>query len=337
MKMSPAILIVGSLLVYWASMSVLVIMPVFTLDIAPSEIWRPMTKEEEAGYRLFVENGCSYCHTQFIRANDWGLGAERIAQAGDYVGRSPVLMGSKRTGPDLSQEGGEHPDDWHLAHFINPRFTSPLSVMPSFNYLGAEKIGKLIALVQFEGMKMADQRLARQQYWKKTALAMERAGIDRNVEWLHEMVPEVWRRMPNPYPPLPAGLARGQKLYQQFCLGCHGPIGDGRGAAADLLAPKPLNFTVLRRHLVEGRYIGGLLYYQIMNGVTGTAMPYFKKALESAKIWDLANYVALSFIGYTDGDLAPAGIDAANEPAYQNNYAPPDRQGLPHGQDFLSR
>ncbi len=337
MKMTPALLIIGSFLVYWASMSVMVIMPLLTLDIKPSEIWRPMTDQEKEGYKLFVQNGCSYCHTQFVREMDWGLGAERIAQAGDYIDRSPTLMGSKRTGPDLSEEGGEHPDDWHVAHFMNPRYTSPVSVMPSFKYLGPENIQKLIHLVQFEGMKAADKRVNRQQYWKKQARDMFLAGEDRNIEWLHEMVPEVWRKMPNPYPPLEANLARGKKIFQQFCIGCHGPIGDGQGPAAKFLNPTPLNFTSLRRNLVENRYIGGILYYQIMNGITGTAMPYFKKALESAKIWDVSNYVAVSFIGYTDGDIAPEGIDAAYEPDYRNTYSPPDKKGFSHGKGFLRK
>jgi cytochrome c oxidase cbb3-type subunit 2/cytochrome c oxidase cbb3-type subunit I/II len=335
--MTPALLIIGGLLVYWASMSVLVIMPMLTLHIEPSEIWRPMTATEREGYRLFVANGCSYCHTQFVRVSDWGLGAERIAQAGDYVDRSPVLMGSKRTGPDLSQEGGEHPDDWHLAHFMNPRFTSPVSVMPSFRYLGENNIRKLTAFVQYEGMKAADQRMARQKLWKRKAVEMFRAGTDPNIEWLHGQVPEVWRRMPNPYPPLPANLERGRKVYQQFCIGCHGPIGDGKGPAAVFLMPEPLNFTSLRRHLVEGKYIGGILYYQIMNGITGTAMPYFKKTLESAKIWDVANYLAVSFIGYSDADIEPEGVDASYEPEYRNEYQPPDEKGLSHGIDFLRR
>ena len=30
-----------------------------------------------------------------------------------------------------------------------------------------------------------------------------------------------------------------------------------------------------------------------MNGITGTAMPYFKRDLESEKIWDVSNYVAV--------------------------------------------
>jgi mono/diheme cytochrome c family protein len=59
---------------------------------------------------------------------------------------------------------------------------------------------------------------------------------------------------------------------------------------------------------------GGILYYQIMNGITGTAMPYFKKDLQSEKIWDVGNYVAVTFIGQTDANAEPRGIDAAYEP-----------------------
>jgi mono/diheme cytochrome c family protein len=50
-----------------------------------------------------------------------------------------------------------------------------------------------------------------------------------------------------------------------------------------------------------------------MNGITGTAMPYFKRELESEKIWDVGNYVAVSFIGQTDAGLPPKGIPAAYE------------------------
>ena len=39
----------------------------------------------------------------------------RVAQAGDYVFQKTMLLGTERTGPDLSQEGGVHPDDWHRA------------------------------------------------------------------------------------------------------------------------------------------------------------------------------------------------------------------------------
>lgn len=327
MKMTPAMLIIGGLLVFWASLFIMIGIPVMTMKEEPSEIWRQLTPEEAEGHRLYVDNGCSYCHSLFVRINDWGLGNERIAQAGDYVGLQPVILGTERTGPDLSQEGGEHPDDWHLAHFINPRYTGPLSVMPDWEFLGEEKIRKLTAYVQSLGMKMADLRTARQAHWKKEAMTAFEKGPDTNVAWLHSQVPEVWRRMPNPYPALAGSLARGEKIYQDFCSGCHGAIGDGGGPAARYLRPTPLNFTTLRRHLVEGQYIGGLFYYQIMNGITGTAMPYFKRALESEKIWDVSNYIAVSFVGYTDADIEPKGIDASFEPEYQNLYHPPALNG----------
>jgi mono/diheme cytochrome c family protein len=61
-----------------------------------------------------------------------------------------------------------------------------------------------------------------------------------------------------------------------------------------------------------------------MNGITGTAMPYFKKALESEKIWDVSNFIAVWFVGYTDADTSPRGIDASYEPEWKNPYQPPD-------------
>ena len=60
------------------------------------------------------------------------------------------------------------------------------------------------------------------------------------------MVPEPWRKLPNPYPTTEAGLKRGHKIYQSFCIGCHGPIGDGMGPAQPFLYPPPLNFTLLK-------------------------------------------------------------------------------------------
>jgi high-affinity iron transporter len=33
------------------------------------------------------------------------------------------------------------------------------------------------------------------------------------------------------------------KVYEAKCLKCHGALGDGNGKAADLLDPKPTNFT----------------------------------------------------------------------------------------------
>ncbi len=300
----------GTLLILSVIVFVAVYWPYATRSQKPSEIFRSLTVEERNGKQVYIANGCVYCHSQAIRSIDQGFGAQRIARAGDYLEDSPILLGSERTGPDLSQEGGEHPDDWHVAHFTNPRYPRPDSLMPAFGYLGDAETRLLIRYVQSLGMQMADERMIRQNTWKKRAVEAYEAGPDANVEWLHSEVPEGWRKVPNPYPTTDAGLARGHKTYQGFCIGCHGPIGDGMGPAQPYLYPPPLNFTVL-----QGRGIsGGILYYQIMNGITGTAMPYFKRELESQKIWDVGDYVAVTFIGASDADTAPKGIDAAWEP-----------------------
>jgi mono/diheme cytochrome c family protein len=177
--------------------------------------------------------------------------------------------------------------------------------------------------MQSEGGGNADPRVRRQEFWKSQALKAHRSGPDRNVEWIHANIPQVWRDMPNPYPATAVGLERGKKIYQGFCINCHGSVGDGEGPAAKYLAPPPLNFTTLRRHLAQNKYIGGIFYYQIMNGITGTAMPYFKRELESEKIWAVSNYVAVQFLGYTDATLEPRGIPAAYEPEWANTHQPP--------------
>jgi cytochrome c oxidase cbb3-type subunit 2 len=309
-KMNFSIIVFGGLVIFASVLFIAVILPWTTISEKPSDILRARSPLEERGRDLYVRNGCTYCHTQFVRDIDWDLGAERIALSGDYVQEQPHLVGTERTGPDLSQEGGEHPDDWHWAHFTNPRFVRPESVMPAWNFLGKENLKALIAYKQSLGFRMADFRVSRQTYWKDKAVKAFESGPDENVEWLHQMVPEPWRKLPNPYPTTEAGLQRGHKIYQSFCIGCHGLIGDGMGPAEAYLYPPPLNFTLLRQRGISG----GILYYQIMNGITGTAMPYFKKELESAKIWEVGDYVAVYFIGQSDAGQQPKGISAAYEP-----------------------
>ncbi|MBU4319228.1 MAG: cbb3-type cytochrome c oxidase subunit II [Proteobacteria bacterium] len=312
MKMTPLSIIVGSLVILAAVVFVVVLLPYANTSLTPpSDLFRKRTGEEEKGRGLYIANGCVYCHSQSIRSMDWGMGAERIARAGDYLQDRPILLGSARTGPDLSQEGGEHPDDWHVAHFINPRFTRPLSIMPSFSFLDKPETGLLIQYVQSLGLLQADQRMKRQVFWKQEATKAYESGPKENARWLAEIAPEGWRHLPNPYGATEAGLARGHKIYQDFCAGCHSPIGDGMGPAQPYLYPPPLNFTILKG---TGQVSGGLLYYHIMNGITGTAMPYFKKDLESEKIWDVSNYVAVTFIDESDANQEPKGIDASYEP-----------------------
>ncbi|MGC8494567.1 MAG: cbb3-type cytochrome c oxidase subunit II [Syntrophobacteraceae bacterium] len=309
MKMNPWVVVIGSMAIFAATFGVSAVMPWLVMSSQPSDIWRARTKLENYGRLVYVQNGCTYCHTQFVRNLDFESLQGRISEEGDYVSDNPHLVGTERTGPDLAQEGGHHPNDSQVAHFVNPRFTSPYSIMPTWAFLGPYDINALIAYVQGLGFKMADFRMKRQEYWKKQAMKAYESGPDGNVKWLHSHVPKGWRTVPNPYYTTRASLARGERFFQYFCIGCHGPVGDGMGPASTYLYPPPLNFTILK-----GRGIsGGILCYQIMNGITGTAMPYFKDYLESHYIWDVGNYVAVYFIGQTDSGKPPKGIEASFE------------------------
>ncbi len=187
MRMTPTVILVGILALLAAITLTVVYTPYATRNVTPSEIFRVRTAEEEAGRKIYLENGCVYCHSQSIRAIDWGHGADRIAQSGDYIADEPIALGSQRTGVDLSQEGGEHPDDWHIAHFINPRYTRPSSIMPPFEWLGMERIKLLTRYIQSLGGKNADRRMERQDYWKAESIKAYEAGPDANAKWLSDI------------------------------------------------------------------------------------------------------------------------------------------------------
>ncbi|HUS24269.1 MAG TPA: cytochrome c/FTR1 family iron permease [Candidatus Binatia bacterium] len=85
-------------------------------------------------------------------------------------------------------------------------------------------------------------------------------------------------------------LARGAKLFQENCAGCHGASGHGDGAAAASLDPKPTDFHDAERWRQRSLYG---LYSTLSNGVAGTAMPSFGQ-LDEAQRWDLA-FLAGSF------------------------------------------
>lgn len=320
----------------------IVVMVYFAVVVAPGRInpemeqpsanYRPRTALEEDGLKLYVQYGCQYCHTQYIRKYDWGPAADRIAQAGDYFDTYAPQLGSNRNGPDLSQQGGQHTDDWHRAHFYNPRFARPESFMPPFPYLQEPETKALVAYVQSLGGRRADERNRRQWAWRQQAIAAYQKGVDENLRWLHEHVPLGWLRVPNPYPITQASFKRGEVIYQKNCLSCHGPVGDGQGPAVAFVYPPPFNFTTLRRHGLAGGATGGMLYYQIMNGITGTAMPAFRHELESEKIWDVSNYVARQIIGLVDANTEPRGIDSAYEPPEDMTY-PKTQQRIPAIQD----
>src|SRR5204862_2083431 len=80
--------------------------------------------------------------------------------------------GTERTGPDLSQESGWHPDDWQRAHFYDPCFIDPLSLMPSMKSLFSDRqVDELVTYVETRSGKSGLLRYAGQLYAKRIVLA----------------------------------------------------------------------------------------------------------------------------------------------------------------------
>jgi cytochrome c oxidase cbb3-type subunit 2 len=286
----------GAMIVFWSIIFVVVAVPFLTFRPPQSADARPLTPQEESGRRLYAGNGCYYCHSQYLRAQDWtGVGSfrtiGRVAQAGDYYFQQTPMLGTERTGPDLSQEGGVHPDEWHLAHFNNPRYAFPKSIMPEFSFYYTNKFADqevldLVSYVQSLGGRAADDRVARQTALKQKLLDERAKG---NQAIIHDWFPTTWRNVRNPMEPTQRSLEHGKTTFLTNCVGCHGLQGDGKGpATAWINNPTPRNFTDVSAQLL---FSDGELYDAILFGVDGTAMPAWGDMLTVNDIWDVTNFL----------------------------------------------
>jgi cytochrome c oxidase cbb3-type subunit I/II len=88
------------------------------------------TPLQQRGRRVYLSEGCWYCHSQYVRpvtgeTRRWGP----VSEAGEYAFDVPHLFGTRRIGPDLTRVGLKYGDEWHYAHFWNPRMLSEDSIM----------------------------------------------------------------------------------------------------------------------------------------------------------------------------------------------------------------
>lgn len=125
-------------------------------------------------------------------------------------------------------------------------------------------------------------------------------------------------------------LRDSAELYRQQCLHCHGPEGGGDGPTAEYLDPRPrdyrqglFKFTALKDKSVPRR---ADLYRILDEGVTGTAMPSFRR-FSAAQLEGLVDYVRLLALrGMVERDLGIAYKSDGALPAeavlesYQRNW-----------------
>lgn len=334
MLITPWVAGIGGLLVFLTVVFVVVWLPVHTFDPPPSRDWAPLNSQAVAGRALFASNNCFVCHSGYSRPQDVREALyflyPKVSQPGDFYGsdQSPNLLGTERTGPDLSQESGWHPDDWQYAHFFDPRYVDPRSLMPPMKSLFSDRqVRDLTAFVETRSGKSGLLRYAGQEYAKRVILSNQGfpppytgfQGAHRPIVTAKDVKapPRQLEEAPNlsqidrgywlssdPLPVTEDNLLRGKEVFLSRCVGCHGPKGDGKGPAATFMSPPPADFTSKDDACCGGDTGPGDFYYRILRGWTGTAMENFGDRLSVDDIWRVVLFIKT----IPNGTLAPNRI-----------------------------
>ena len=138
---------------------------------------KPYTPLELEGRDIYVKEGCYHCHSQMVRTIE--IEERRYGEhsrAGEFAYDFPFQWGSKRTGPDLHRVGGKYPHLWHYKHFMNPRSTSPGSIMPNYSWfaegeVNINKVKKKMKAMKTLGVPYTDENIESfKETYKKQAL-----------------------------------------------------------------------------------------------------------------------------------------------------------------------
>jgi len=232
------------------------IMPAINNDRnnAPLPGQEMLTDDAVKGKALFISNGCVACHTQQVRNVDmdkmWG---KRPSLAADYAinrrtdvwRNTATLMGTERTGPDLTSVGTRQPSkEWNLVHLFNPRIVVKESIMPAYSWLfeikkdpGKEDVVVSIPkqYMQVEGTvvatKEALQLIAYLQSLKQTELPNGSQPVSFLYKKEAAAVQESGKTDAGP---------DGAPLYATHCQACHQANGEGLKGAFPALKGSPI-------------------------------------------------------------------------------------------------
>lgn len=223
---------------------------------APLPNMEPMSEDALAGKMIYIANGCVACHTQQVRNIEmdkvWG---DRPGIPSDYANNkrtdfwrnTATLMGTERTGPDLTNIGIRQPSlAWNLLHLYQPRAVVEKSIMPAYPWLFKVKKelnegdvevivpdnyrkgikGKIVA------KKEAMQLVAYLQSLKQAQLVGEKS------------TPEFLYKKPAKISATDAAKAEnlpdGKMLYANNCQSCHQANGEGLKGAFPPLKGSPI-------------------------------------------------------------------------------------------------
>lgn len=308
----------GSTLVYIVLALMMGVFPGLELSkTAPGTGVKPLTPLEAEGRSVYAANGCGYCHTQQVRPLREDEVFGRPSAPGDFAYQTPELLGSERTGPDLTDVGTRRGSDvWQYMHLYNPRSVVPESIMPSFSWMfrvvdrappGVNPVPipagfapahgvvipthKTQALVAYLlSLKQPPLGSAVSAGGKSSAAALTEAAAAAPSA---SSVPSASSAAgkPNTQSALPgaAQIAHGEAVFTANCAACHQASGEGvPGAFPPLKGNSAVNDAdpTLHIHTVlfgaHGLTIGGVSY--------ASQMPPFGPQLSDQDVADVIDY-----------------------------------------------
>lgn len=213
----------------------------------------PLGVQATKGKAIYIANGCVSCHTQQVRNIDmdkiWG---ERPGIAADYAANKRIdtwrntatLMGTERTGPDLTNIGIRQPSlDWNLVHLFNPRIVVKESIMPAYPWMFTIKKnpgkGEVIVSVPQEYLKGKQGKVVAD----KEALYLVAYLQSLKQTKLPDGAPApdfLYKRQEKQQAGSQEKKIDGAALYATNCQSCHQANGEGLPGAFPPLKGSPV-------------------------------------------------------------------------------------------------
>ena len=95
---------------------------------------------------------------------------------------------------------------------------------------------------------------------------------------------------PTPPKKTPELLRQGKKLYEQSCVTCHGPKGDGKGQLGAALKPIPTDFTKPLKEWPITKGVTSKVFEVITKGIPNSSMVKWDQ-LSIEERWALVYFV----------------------------------------------
>ena len=290
----------GSTLAYLVLAVLMGVLPGIMLSATPPGPGvTPLTALQAHGRAVYVASGCSYCHTQQVRPLEQDKAFGRPSAPGDFAYQTPELLGSERTGPDLTNVGQRKSSEvWQYIHLYNPRAVVPQSIMPSFEWLfqvvdsappGVTPVALPKSYAPTHGMVVPKPDA---QALVAYLLALKQTTLPGYPE-----ASTASAHAPGPQGPPPSAapdaagheVAKGKALFTATCAACHQASGEGLpGAFPALNGNTAVNDADPTMHIrvvlygLQGVNVGGVVY--------PSPMPPFGTTLSDAEVANIINY-----------------------------------------------